>query len=51
MTSTTGVESFLSTSDPSRSEAQPSDSHFAVNGFRPDAGRAISVLPHETPHG
>jgi hypothetical protein len=51
MTSTTGAESFLSTSNPSRSEAQPSDSHFTVNGFRPDAGRAISVLPHETAHG
>jgi hypothetical protein len=32
--SATGAESFLSTSNPSRSEAQPSDSYFTTNGFR-----------------
>jgi len=43
ITSTTGAESFLSTSDPSRSEAQPSDSSISLSmGFSSMRGERSS---------
>jgi hypothetical protein len=56
ITSTTGAESFRSTSNPSRSEAQPSDSHFTINGFRlrcgaSDLSASVAIEELKTENG